>query len=474
MEKEQKIIKNLIEKYNLKRGQYIDYNFFLVMYEDVKSQMSQKEFALLLGMTESKYKNIRFYNGKGSILTDKKLSEEEKNEILEEIIIEFDLSRGQLITYEKTNNDFLSFLELYEPYKEKFSENEFANLLGIKTDNLRNLRRGLKSDKKEEKIVHKARILMAKQYTEQEKIDICEKIIKKDESYEEGKKIKYSQLKKMHKKYKSFLTEEEFAELLGIRHDNYWTIKYNDTKRAVIKNFVTQTKCSSIKIETRFYTAEEIETICTKLGITKKDFICYIIQKEKMYNPQPYLDSLEKNKGLWIGSYNLTYDFVNSNYEKIIKRIGFMVNRICHLYDVEYYRNDLECQAIEYAFSKCGDIEKNFSYDSDQLFRLLYLRIRKYIIKDGIEIKKDEKKKVSLDKDGDFLIRKISKNNIIYSLDNEVSIGIEEVRKIVEFGKQKGYNKNEIVELILKNTKMSKRELLDLMNEALQDKDRDD
>ena len=42
--------------------------------------------------------------------------------------------------YRNKSIDYNEFLRLYEPYKEKFKESEFANILGISYSNLRNIK----------------------------------------------------------------------------------------------------------------------------------------------------------------------------------------------------------------------------------------------------------------------------------------------------------------------------------------------
>ena len=54
-----------------------------------------------------------------------------KEEIIKELIESKKIREGQSINYEE-------FLSLYEPYKDKISEIEFADILGIKYSNYKN------------------------------------------------------------------------------------------------------------------------------------------------------------------------------------------------------------------------------------------------------------------------------------------------------------------------------------------------
>lgn len=182
------ILEQIIKKFDLAKGQYIDYNLFEKIYEEYKTIFTEREFATLLGLTNSKYKNIKFYNGKASILMNIEKSVEEKENILNKLVQENDLQKGSFISYDKRDaNVKCTFMELYNQYKGSFTKYEFANLLGIKNENLRNLRRNTKNQ-----TVPKARVLMNQCATDDEKYEFYKQRIKKDiiDKYE-GKKIDY-------------------------------------------------------------------------------------------------------------------------------------------------------------------------------------------------------------------------------------------------------------------------------------------
>lgn len=113
----------------------ISYAEFLQLYEAYKTEMSEPDFAQVLGITYTNWSNMRHANSKARILkpVSKHISEERVNEIKQEII-----KKGyanKLISYEE-------LLQLYEPFKEEITESDFAQLLGITYLNWNNMRGG--------------------------------------------------------------------------------------------------------------------------------------------------------------------------------------------------------------------------------------------------------------------------------------------------------------------------------------------
>ena len=113
----------------------INYDEFLQLYNAYKTEMSEPDFAQVLGITYTNWSNMRHANSKARILkpVSKHISEERVNEIKQEII-----KKGyanKLISYEE-------LLQLYEPFKEEITESDFAQLLGITYLNWNNMRGG--------------------------------------------------------------------------------------------------------------------------------------------------------------------------------------------------------------------------------------------------------------------------------------------------------------------------------------------
>lgn len=111
----------------------IDYDKFLQLYEQFKFEMSEPEFAQLIGISYTNWSNMKNANSRAIILksTSKPISEERKDEIKQKIIKSG--YANKLIGYEE-------FLQLFNQFKEEMIESDFAQLLGITYLNWNNLK----------------------------------------------------------------------------------------------------------------------------------------------------------------------------------------------------------------------------------------------------------------------------------------------------------------------------------------------
>lgn len=128
-------IMELVEKYNLNKGKKISYAFLKEMWNEVKSVLTEIEFANLLGISDSNLRNIRNSKDEARIFKNCKLNDMATERIRKQILSQYE---GKKIYYKnnKKNKGKVDFLELYKPYRIYFSENEFAELLGISIKNL--------------------------------------------------------------------------------------------------------------------------------------------------------------------------------------------------------------------------------------------------------------------------------------------------------------------------------------------------
>ena len=146
----------------------INYEEFLRIYEPYKEEMSEKEFALLLGIFEDNFEKIKYNRTKAIILKDKEIEDKLISEIREELI-----KQG----YANKKINYEEFLKLYELYRKKISERNFAKDLGLSIGSYNNLKYKkfrtmiLKDRKKEEELINEIRDeLIAKVYAKR-KID---------------------------------------------------------------------------------------------------------------------------------------------------------------------------------------------------------------------------------------------------------------------------------------------------------------
>lgn len=127
-------IREILKKQGLENAT-IDYDKFLQLYEQFKFEMSEPEFAQLIGISYTNWSNMKNANSRAIILksVSKPISEERKAEIKQKIIKSG--YGNKLINYEE-------FLQLYSQFKEEMIESDFAQFLGISYLNWNNLRTG--------------------------------------------------------------------------------------------------------------------------------------------------------------------------------------------------------------------------------------------------------------------------------------------------------------------------------------------
>ena len=124
-ERKEEIRENL--RKNGHTNKLINYQEFLELYEPYRKEIEEKEFAEILGISYSNYKNIKNKGTRAIILKKEKIvSEERKKEIRENLE-----KKG----YTNKSINYQEFLELYEPYRKEIDEKEFAEILGISYDN---------------------------------------------------------------------------------------------------------------------------------------------------------------------------------------------------------------------------------------------------------------------------------------------------------------------------------------------------
>ena len=116
-----KEMKNEIRNQLLQKGygnKKIDYKEFLKLYEQYKNVINEKEFADIIGITYSRYRNIKNRGGKTKILE----TEIDKKRIAMEVEEKY----GSILV------DYNYFLTIYEPYRTKInSQEEFAVTIGL-------------------------------------------------------------------------------------------------------------------------------------------------------------------------------------------------------------------------------------------------------------------------------------------------------------------------------------------------------
>ena len=212
------------------RNTAIDYEEFKTLYNILGKNMKESQFAQILGITYSNYNNMKKKRTRAKVLKDNlvELTKNEKEEIIQQIK-KLGYVSGDSISYEE-------FMDLYEKFKGKLSKPDFAvQVLKINYSSYNDMK-GKRT---------KARINKdSQELTEQEKRQIREKLI--TDGYE-NTKISYEEFKQMHEKYGKQMSQSEFIKLLGIKYNNFHSMKSANIKTRILKRYITEEEKIEIK-----------------------------------------------------------------------------------------------------------------------------------------------------------------------------------------------------------------------------------
>ena len=125
----------------------------------------------------------------------------------------------------------------------------------------------------------------------------------------------------------------------------------------------------------------------------------------------------------------------------------------CLTYEIDYDIDEMVSRAIEYMYTNCGDIERNFGKDEDMLNRMLYTRVRLYIRAECVKIAVMNNKTDSLNKKTNRGLEekldklKSNKNNQYEDIENEMLVN--QILEDVQEKKELGYSKKEIIQELI-------------------------
>ena len=452
-EKEQELLE-LANDYKLYKGQKITLSFFEKMYDRVKAFLTEVEFADLLGIKKAAFNMFKLKskddpNVTVRILMNNNLSKEEQIKQILELAKTYDLYKGQEI-------DYNFFIQLYDKFRIKLTEIEFARLLGISQTSLKNIRN------RNEKAKLFGNMKLSEEVTESIRKEILKKYEGKTIGYGKDRNNGEVDFKSLQEPYKIYFTENEFAKLFGISEKNLWYTKRRKANPK-IKDVEKIEKVEKLKkeiVEGRYYTKEELEEICSTVDLTVNDFITYYINKGNFFDHSEYKNALENNKKLWIGKCNIENSYLEK-YNKMLENIvGTVINGINKKYGAYYLEEDIKSDMLIYMINNCGDIILNFEHDLELMERMLWVRVRKYgQIKYLEEIKKDIKKAELIEE------KMESKTNFVIDYKDldimEDKIDEEYLTEILKIYLDQGYDKETIIEKISKKFSIQKEDILD-------------
>ena len=319
----------------------INYTQFLLLYEPYKYQLKEIEFASILGISEIKHRNMKYYDNKTYILRSKKqVSVDRIQEIKEELV-----SQG----YSNRTINYLAFKRLYSNYEEEMDEIQFAQILGISYANYMTIK-----NQKSGAIILK---------TETISLDVIEKLLE-DTTIQGvmGISIDYSRFLELYIPYSKFMTEVQFAENIGISYTNYNNLK-NRVSNAIVDKFYRQRKRIKYLIrESRIYTIEEINDLCERYSITLQEFLSILYKTENQDIIQEKQEILQ-NKGLYIGSKPIDDKILDEYGAEIIRFIDRVSKVMGRKYKQNNYCDDVASDTIMYITQKRGDIFINYGIE---------------------------------------------------------------------------------------------------------------
>ena len=292
--------------------EYINKEIFMSLYDRYKTEISAEEYAELLGLTIYAVKNFKNNPNLKLRIRGKKeepKAKEEPKKVIEKShriqtddtahtkaqkslnakralkkrIIEELKSQGH------TNElvDYNQFSALYKPYTRGISETEFYTLLGISYSSFKDLKDG------------KKRCIILKENTKTDEY-IRRVKAKVFELGIDGTLIDYDTFKKIYSNYSEQFSERQFTKVLGI--DQLRNLKVSPM-RVTLKKKEFKIAMHQLK-NSREYSMEELEQICSKLDISVEELFQYL---RGVYNPKikdvkkVKVNSLLKKGKIYIG-----------------------------------------------------------------------------------------------------------------------------------------------------------------------------
>ncbi len=451
-ERKEEIIKELKEKGY--ENESIYYKEFLSLYKPFSEEMSEKDFAYLLDITDSNYDNIKNKGRRTRILKEKKLgiSDERKEKIIKEL-----KEKG----YENESIYYKEFLSLYKPFSEEMPEKDFAYLLDITDSNYKNMKnKGTR-----------ARILKKEQeeITDERKEEIIEELIKN--GHKNGL-INYKQFLSLYEAYSKEMTKQEFADILGIAETNLSNMKYNKTKGRIQYKKAELDRIKYQVEQNGIHSKIEIESICRINNITLYEFLEYV------YGDKDFVEELIERENIYIEKCEMPKEFRDKYANELLYTSQEISRNLTRIYKLKNYEDDFSSEALMYIFQNRGDIVKNAQNEEKAL-----TSIKRYIItylKYRCLKQLNPKSQISLDdyiRDrGLYFSRKMERYEII----GDESINIEdEVEHILEKNDSaqitermrecydKGMNSVQAIKIITEEYGIGKEELLQILEEEL-------
>ena len=418
--KKSKVIKNLIRKYSLKHGDFVDMN--ILKFIAGKEKIEIRDLMTIFNISVSNRSRLRkspLNKARIKIFDEEELKEievEVKNEVKElqritsnhldrlckkykinRCIIKkilkisdnqnYKLKKGQKFIILKSRDEEKEIMndlfmeevkykdvinkEQIENLKQKYKldDEEICALLKIKTINYKNLIQGITKNMKIDLL------------DEYEKREIEQKLIEKFRNQDYITKEDIIKLKMdIH------ATDKIIKDILSIPSEAFYAIM----KGKIIKTKITlkeiKFKMYCLKMDIKyeygegFYTNSEIRKLCKKYQI---DLDAFLKNLSTNVNRYPYIKQALKynEKGIYIGEeHQLSGEFADKYAKRIENMCKKITNRYCYTSYLYTEKLDIAQEAFMMILQKGGNIEKNFCYDENLLFNMFATKIKYFVI----------------------------------------------------------------------------------------------
>ncbi len=448
-EKRKEEIREELIKKGCYRNKLIDYQEFLELYKPYEKEMSEKEFAEILGISYGNYISMKNKGTRAKVLKEEsKISGERKEKIREDLI-----KRG----YRNKSIDYQEFLELYKPYEKEMSEIEFSKILEISYSNYNHMKNGgrrarvlkeenrIPGERKEEiredlikrgyrnKLTdyqeflelykpyekevseiefaeilgisysnynhmknggRRARVLKEENRIPGErKEEIRENLIKR--GYR-NKLIDYQEFLELYKPYEKEMSEIEFAEILGISYGNYKNMKNNRTRAKINFSYQKLRRMRyKLSLDSREYKREELEQLCKKYKITLEELLLDIV-------PDIVVENVMNKENIYIGRCKVPENFLNRHSEELLHMSRELSKKMGKKYKFKSDTEDIASEALIYIIERKGDIVKNHETEEEALefMRRYMLKVIKYKYIDRCKVRGTLSLDETIDDDG--------------------------------------------------------------------------
>ena len=444
----------------------IDYKEFLSLYEPYRGKLKENEFANIIGISYGNWKNIKNLGQRAIILKNEKSDDKQKElEELKQFIVSDLRKRG----YTNKKIDYKEFLRIYEPYKDKFKEREFAAIIGISYSNWPNIKyRG-------------SRVTILKNEIsddEKRKFEELKKFIVSDlkKNGYTNKKIDYKEFLRLYESYTDKLKESEFANILGISYGNWQSMKNRGTRTMINFEYNYYIRLEHLFKENKEYDLEYFEKVSKNLGLSVSKIV-EILTREQQINLEELLYTLHKRGKIFIGITRISDSFIQKYGEiisDIIHKYSKSIGRKLH---TSFYSEDFAQEAIMYVIENKGSIERNFEEDSALQRIIAYAKVRcKYMHYRVFS----QKKVVSLDesKSEDGKLTRYKRIKAKENVQDEVEKREEEIEisegdtpiTVIQQCLLNGMNREESLAFVMKKFNLTQEELLQVLTEELSKK----